>query len=1154
MKKKKLLGALALAAIGTAGATATYLQTQEVTTQTADTAPTSQGMPAPQPLPMTTTVGSQAPSQESQEAAARAVIFGNTSDSATSLVPGEDPGTTIIGFIISNIVSGLLSIPVIPDVIIEAFELRETAIPEPRDMSSLTQRNTSVPIRLRSDTVGGDIIADEIDPLLIYEIAERPKHGTLSGTPPYVTYTPNPGYTGFDRFKFSVRSVIQAIPLTLPAQVDVKVQGSYNAFESGQVRPLALNSDKTRLYAVNTPDNRLEIFDVTQAAPRLLKSVPVGMEPVAVSLRNDGEAWVVNTLSDSVSVVDVGAPVPYVKRTLLVGDEPQDVVFAGPNKRRAFVTTAHRGQNSPSDMAALTPGIGRADVWVYDAPSVDQQQNDAAPLKILTLFGMPARGLAVSPDGGTVYAAIYKSGNQTTVIGPNTLLLGPNSTKFGKPGLKTDASGLFGNLDGKWAPNTGVIVQFNGTDWVDSYGTKWNDYVNFKLPDKDVFAIDANAADPVVKTDFAHVGTSLFNIAVNPVSGALYVSNLEAKNLNRFEGDDRTDGKLSVNGRFIQNRITVIKNGQVLPRNLNKHLVDAITYGNPGDNERSLAMPLQMQVDSQGRTLYLAAYGSSKIGVFNTDQLEADSFTPSTLSQITVSGGGPAGMVLDEARGRMYVLTRFNNSIAVVNTVARAETASVPMYNPEPDFVVKGRPFLYDARFSSAKGDSSCSSCHLFGDNDGLAWDLGNPKEKWALNPRKYVTSIASTLAQRANHPLKGPMTTQSFRGLEFNGPQHWRGDRTGATRVAGESRERAAFKLFAPAFVSLVGRTSEPTQEQMGSFADFIMQLRYPPNPIRNLDDTLTPDEVVGKNVFYNKLTTGFRALRDEFGISNATMTTCNECHELHPQQQRFGSATKMSFEGLPQDMKVAHFRNLYQKVGMFGMSSMLGTYGDKNAPQVSGFGFMHDGAMDTTEHFIGAARTGQQGFVVPPAELPGLLKFIMAEDNGLAPAVGQQFTLNQLSAGAVSRVDLLVDRALAHTRPGAEKVKRCELIANGLIYGKSYSFLLQDNGEFATSDSGIPTFSESGLRSLAVEPGNSVTYTCVPPGAGTRMALDRDEDGIPDGVDAVTSGVAYTSIQPSNPNAPVETDRMETALEHNYLLEAVQAVLLQWPTFTTF
>ena len=44
--------------------------------------------------------------------------------------------------------------------------------------------------------------------------------------------------------------------------VAVDAMAGFVTFESGQVRPLAMSPDGTRLYAVNTPDNQLEIFNV----------------------------------------------------------------------------------------------------------------------------------------------------------------------------------------------------------------------------------------------------------------------------------------------------------------------------------------------------------------------------------------------------------------------------------------------------------------------------------------------------------------------------------------------------------------------------------------------------------------------------------------------------------------------------------------------------------------------------------------------------------------------------------------------------------------------------------------------------------------------------------------------------------------------------
>ncbi|MEO7730964.1 MAG: hypothetical protein ABIY55_08345, partial [Kofleriaceae bacterium] len=116
---------------------------------------------------------------------------------------------------------------------------------------------------------------------------------------------------------------------------------SFLEFESGQVRPIAMSPDGTRLFAVNTPNNTLEIFTITAAGLTLAARVPVGLEPVAVAARSNAEVWVVNHLSDSVSIVTL-AGTPHVTRTLLVGDEPRDIVFAG-TANQAFITTAHRG-------------------------------------------------------------------------------------------------------------------------------------------------------------------------------------------------------------------------------------------------------------------------------------------------------------------------------------------------------------------------------------------------------------------------------------------------------------------------------------------------------------------------------------------------------------------------------------------------------------------------------------------------------------------------------------------------------------------------------------------------------------------------------------------------------------------------------------------
>src|ERR1044071_2245883 len=244
---------------------------------------------------------------------------------------------------------------------------------------------------------------------------------------------------------------------------------SFALFESGQVRPLALSQDKQHLFAVNTPDNRLEVFRVHDDRLRLVASIPVGLEPVAVAVRNEREVWVVNHLSDSVSVVELDddARSGHVARTLLVGDEPRDIVFAGPGRRRAFITTAHRGQNIGFDPQVTTPGVGRADVWVFDANALGNSLG-GTPLTVVTLFTDTPRALAVTPDGTRVYAAAFQTGNRTTIINeawpPNGL--GPD----GIPGPAT-------NFEGRPAPETGTIVKWNGTHWIDALGRIRNEQI-----------------------------------------------------------------------------------------------------------------------------------------------------------------------------------------------------------------------------------------------------------------------------------------------------------------------------------------------------------------------------------------------------------------------------------------------------------------------------------------------------------------------------------------------------------------------------------------------------------------------------------------------------------------------------------------------------
>ena len=156
--------------------------------------------------------------------------------------------------------------------------------------------------------------------------------------------------------------------------------------------------------------------------------------------------------------------------------------------------------------------------------------------------------------------------------------------------------------------------------------------------------------------------------------------------------------------------------------------------------------------------------------------------TPDTANQILLSGGGPTG-ALEESKARLYVLTRFDNAIKIINTQTKTEIGGVAMYNPEPAHVVSGR-FLYDASFSSSHGDSACASCHIFGDMDHLGW---NPATR--TSPTSPIPTSMSTCPfpeevfaheRRHDHPeltrhgQPGPHAlARRSHGRRLGGPRH---------------------------------------------------------------------------------------------------------------------------------------------------------------------------------------------------------------------------------------------------------------------------------------------------------------------------------------------------------------------------------------------
>jgi hypothetical protein len=290
-----------------------------------------------------------------------------------------------------------------------------------------------------------------------------------------------------------------------------------------------------------------------------------------------------------------------------------------------------------------------------------------------------------------------------------------------------------------------------------------------------------------------------------------------------------------------------------------------------------------------------------------------------------------------------------------------------------------------------------------------------------------------------------------------------------------------------------------------MAKFAAFILQVTYPPNPVRMLSNRLTPSQQAGHDFFMNN-------------VSDFTNRgTCVSCHAIdrHANEDKgvpvpgfFGTDGRYTFDGGVEGFKTPHLRNQYQKVGMFGMAStpVIPTSDAFLGDQVRGFGFNHDGSIATIFNFI-SITSDNAGFNqspgtpggFPPGPAGELQKrqvedFQLAFDSNLAPIVGQQTTLTSGNSTAVgARIDLLIDRARAG---------ECDLVVKGgSNHGEKGYLYDAGSGLFRGNRSHDAPLSDAGLRQRAAQKDGELTYTCTPPGSGVRAGIDRDEDGVLDG-----------------------------------------------------
>jgi DNA-binding beta-propeller fold protein YncE len=651
------------------------------------------------------------------------------------------------------------------------------------------------------------------------------------------------------------------------------------------------------------------------------------------------------------------------------------------------------------------------------------------PVATIPLFGDNPRALAVSPDGSKVYAAFALSGNATTILPQE--YAPPQSSPI-NPALPAP-------------PQVGLIIQWNDPTY--------SKYIKYTMPDNDVAIINTGST-PTLAGYYSGVGTINLGMAVNPVTGDLYVSNTDALNLTHFE--------TNLVGHFVNNRITEIQasTGTVTPYDLNPGINYSV-LPNPAALATALAQPTALAFDPSGNFMWVAAFGTDRVAQVSTNGnvlgfVEVAQASGQGSNVDPVHKRGPRGLALNSAAQTLYVLNRITNSISILSTGLLTELSEIPIgFNPTPNAILQGRGFLYDAKLSG-NGTASCASCHIDGDIDKLSWDLGDPTQSMAsLNENANSTDTgfgtAGTLTVQF-HPMKGPMTTQTLRGLNNLAPYHWRGD-------------HANFAAFNPAFTLLMG-SSQLSTADMDLYTNFINTILFLPNPYENLDRTLPTSLGISQNGNAVNGLADFNNVVESDFVGN--LLTCNACHAASPTGPGSNLFIMAAFPPkVPQSLKNPHLRNVYQKL-LF--TPAAGT-------TIDGFGMDHDGNVGAVDGLVTFFKSNTFTGYTAQQKID-ISAYMLSFDTGTAPAVGFSHTMTKVNVtSANSQADwALLQSQAAIANIDLEVIGTLNGVVGGLLYQPSAGNYISNTGTLYT---------QAQLQTL-VSAGDTLTIMGVYPGTG--------------------------------------------------------------------
>lgn len=565
------------------------------------------------------------------------------------------------------------------------------------------------------------------------------------------------------------------------------------------------------------------------------------------------------------------------------------------------------------------------------------------------------------------------------------------------------------------------------------------------LPDHDLFRITPGVGVEAVATD---TGAVLFGLGVNPTSGDVWQLGTEAKNK-----DPLRVGEPAVRGDFIQNRLAImaLSAGNIVAPSFVNDLDDSDpnTAGVQFSPARSVGQPYALAFDGAGQG-YVSGLLSN-----NITQLDSGG---QFVREWNV-GSTPRGILVDSAGQTAWVYAWNSRQVEIYDLTPNnpLQTGVLPLgVDPTPALMAEGRRLFFDGSHSMHL-NASCASCHIEGESDMLVWDLSN-----------------------LPYDDKGPLATQTMRGIADLGPFHWRG-------------ERPELSDFNGAFEGLLGGT--PLDLTPGgdfdAFKAYIFSLEQPANPHQD-----PSRKVINRGSFteFSQQVAGNAVAGQDHYFDTTVIAGLGSCNVCHPLPTGTSNEVTLDEPNLQIPRRnhfvVASYNGLWRKE-QATLETVVLAGGVTELRPTLGTGVSAAGLKDSLLDFVRIPL-----FTAPDKTRRDITAFLTQLDSGLAPAVHAAFMLRgpnaQAQAGPVR--SFLMAQA---------RQRNCDLVLMGSVdlgngplqlgwlYNPATGLFHSDSSAVAPQPIGF--FIDQAVSGL----GSNLALG-LPVGLGARYALDTDFDGL--------------------------------------------------------